>query len=329
MKFLFLSAKDTDLATPDPALLESVRRELLTRPDLTEVSDPGEADVIVLHEAWSYKDSRYSKRLRRDPIVGRYPQKLLTINGDDAANGLLRGAYASIGANRFDPLLHRAVPYHYFPNTAILANGPQANPEPPFLASWRGNLKSSIVRRRLHKKFSGHPRFKIETSESWLNHSTDEMKHYVDLLLSAKFSLCPTGWAAATFRIYESMALGVCPVILADHFVAPLGPDWSSFCLRVPEHKLPELESILLEKESEAMEMGRRARAAWERHFHSSIVISYYADALLACVGQPAERSPEAEFQRWDSWKMRWSNRWTVSQRITSKLKRMIERPKE
>jgi hypothetical protein len=329
MKLQFLSAKDSALASVEkPELLENVRKEFLSREGCVEVSDPNEADAIVLHEAWSFKTQDYLKRLHADPVAGRYPQKLLTINGDDAATGLLRGVYASIAQRLFDPLLHRAVPYHYLPNTAVsaLAEKSPANPAPTLLAAWRGNLKSSALRTKLLKAFGGHPRFRIETSESWLDHSRTEMEHYVELVISSKFSLCPTGWAAATFRIYESMALGICPVIMADEFVPPQGPEWDAFAVKVPEKRFMDLESILQEKEPQAMEMGQLGRKAWERYFCPSVIYRYYVDALLECYHLPGERTPEAEFRRWNSWKTHWTNRWTVPQRITTRLARMTRR---
>jgi hypothetical protein len=326
IRLQFLFAKDSNLASVDPGLMENVRRELLARPDCIEVFDPAEADAILLHEAWSFKEWRYIKRLRADPVADRFPQKLLTINGDDAATGLLRGVYVSIASNRYDPLLHRAVPYHHLPNETVLARADQVKPAPDFLGSWRGNVTSSALRRKMVKAFALNPSFKIETSDSWGNHKVDEKEHYVDIMFCAKFALCPTGWAAATFRIYESMALGICPVIMADHYVPPLGPDWPSFSIKISENKYLQLESILREREAEASELGQRARAAWDQYFCPDVVYRYYANALMECVHAPGERSAAAEFRRWNSWKMYWANKWTIPQRVATKVERLVRR---
>ena len=166
----------------------------------------------------------------------------------------------------------------------------------------------------------------METTDAWFNHEADEKEHYVDVLLSGKFSLCPAGWAPVTFRIYESMALGICPVILADDYVPPLGPDWPSFSIQIPEKYFSRIESILAQQEGHAAEMGRRAREAWDRYFSPNAIFGFYAKALLECVHSGGERSREGEFRRWRSWKMYWSNRWTLPQRLGIKLARTARR---
>jgi hypothetical protein len=323
MKLHFLSASDTELSSRDLSLLEGVKKNLLQTPDFTEVSDPESADAILLQEETSFKEWRYVQRLVADPLVGRYPHKIMTINTDDSAAGLLRGIYTSLARHRFDPLLHRSVPFASFPNEAIYLRREQSNPAPNYLASWRGNPQSNPLRSKLIQTFAGNPRFRIEATDSWLNHDPAEKEHYVDLLLSAKFALCPAGWAPVTFRIYESMALGICPVLLADDYVPPLGPDWPSFSLQIPEKKVSQIESLLRERESEAPERGRLARLAWEKFFSPEHVSRFYANALAECIHAPGKRSRETELQRWRSLKMYWSNRWTLPQRLQSKLKRL------
>jgi hypothetical protein len=324
VKIHFLSHSQTPLSSPETSLLESVKAEILRRPDFVEVFRVEEADAIVLQEATSFKEWRYIAQLQSDSIVGKFPHKIYTINTDDSATGLLRGIYTSLPAHRFDPRLHRTVPYAASPVDTFYSRGQQADRAPKLLGSWRGNPKSNRLRRRLLKTLAEHPRFQIENTESWFDHPAAEKERYVDLLLSAKFSLCPAGWAGVTFRIYESMALGVCPVILADSFVPPQGPDWPSFSLRVPENKIGQLESILTQNENRHAEMGRRAREAWEQYFSPATVFGFYADALIACLREP--RSREAELKRWHSFRMHWNNRWTFPQRLQIKLKKLASK---
>ena len=113
-----------------------------------------------------------------------------------------------------------------FSQSSRLERRVEPRPEAKYLGTWRGNTKSN---RKLRNQFlQGLPRnfpvFLVETTASWLNHDISEKHHYVDVLLSGRFSLCPAGWAAVSFRIYESMALGICPVIIADELVPPNGP---------------------------------------------------------------------------------------------------------
>jgi hypothetical protein len=239
----------------------------------------------------------------------------------------LRGLYTSLAAPRFDGRIHRAVPFPAVLNERVLERRDEVHEDRPFLASWRGNTRSNPMRRRLVDRFGGNPRFRIEATDSWFNHGSHEKDAYVDLLLSSKFSLCPAGWAAVSFRIYESMALGIAPVILADDFVPPAGPDWKAFALDLKERRLGELETFLLKNENGFRERGRRAKVEWERYFSPKAVHGYYADSLLDCIRSAPRGSREAEIKRWTSFKMRWTNRWTLPQRVANKLAKLRKKP--
>jgi hypothetical protein len=319
MKIQFLFVSSSDLASEDAALLEKVKAEMLAR-DCVEVFDSGQADAIVLNEAFSFKEWRYIRKLSGDPIVGRYPHKIYTINTDDSAAGLLRGIYTSLAVHRFDARFHRAVPYAACLNERVLQRIDEVQPERKYLAAWRGNTISHPIRKKLVRQLAGNPRFHVAATESWFNHDAGEKDAYVDLLLASKFSLCPAGWAPVTFRIYESMALGIAPVILADGFVPPNGPDWSSFALTWKESRLAELETLLAQNEKDYVKRGHLAKIAWERYFSPQNVHGYYADSLLECIRANPGSSRAAELKRWNSDGMAWANRWTIPQRLANKF---------
>jgi hypothetical protein len=46
----------------------------------------------------------------------------------------------------------------------------------------------------------------------------------------------------------------------------------------------------------------------------------------MECVHAPGERSAAAEFRRWNSWKMYWANKWTIPQRVATKVERLVRR---
>src|SRR6185312_2738070 len=130
--------------------------------------------------------------------------------------------YTSLPKNRYNPEIHSILPYLSLPNELILDK--ESKIAPTFLATWRGNTKSNRIRKKVSKLYSDDPAFDIQSTKSWFNHSFEEKLLYKNSLINAKFSLCPAGWAPVTFRIYESMAAGRCPVIIADQFVPPTGP---------------------------------------------------------------------------------------------------------
>ena len=326
MNLCFLTPSDTPLASSDAGLLDALRVEMLQRPDVVEVKDVEAADALILHEPWAFREWRYVDRLIADPVVGRFAHKVFTVNTDDAAAGLLRGVYTCLRRSRFDPDLHAAVPFLDQPNADVAAMAGTPRPPARLLATWRGNTKSNRkLRQGLIDLYGSSPDFQVESTDSWLNHDPEEQRHYVELLRSGRFSLCPGGWAPASMRIFESMALGVAPVLIADEFVEPKGPDWATITLRVPEAELSSLQAQLESRADEYLVIGECAAQAWQAHFRYDRLMGYYADALFSLIqGTPKGGSMAAEVARWRSPLMAKLNGWTLPQRIANKLRRVL-----
>ena len=116
-KLRFLKRADSSLASEDDALILSIRAELLERPNIVEEGDCGEADAILMHESWAFREWRYIDKLLADPVIGRYSPKVYTVNNDDAATGLLfqrmvdaNGRARRVGSGRIeDDAARRAV----------------------------------------------------------------------------------------------------------------------------------------------------------------------------------------------------------------------------
>ena len=325
MQIRFLTPGEVPLASDDVSLIESIRSELLDRPGVQEAHSAESADALVIHAPWAFREWRYIDRLLADPVIGPRPHKVYTINSDDAGTGLLRGAYCCIPARRFDPQLHAAVPFFLAPNETVLAHAGRPREAPTLLASWRGNPKSNRpLRSQLLEAYANCESIKVEWTDSWLDHSAEEKLHYVQLLRSAKFALCPAGWAPASFRIFESMALGIAPVIIADEFVAPAGPDWRSFSLQVKEADLWALEPILERHVDRHEEMGALAHQAWCKYFKPSGLVAYYANALMACIGANTGSTATSEVKRWRSHRTYSGNGWTLPQRALNRIRRAM-----
>lgn len=84
----------------------------------------------------------------------------------------------------------------------------------------------------------------------------------------------PKGSGGSSIRLFEAMQMGVAPIIISHAWIAPEGPDWSAFSIRLPEG-FPELESVLVESEPHNEELGRQARATWERFFSDETHFAY------------------------------------------------------
>ena len=324
MKLFFLTREFTLLAAANSAVLDNTKKALLSHATVEEVLNPDEADALIIHEEVSFKNFRYIKSLLADPIVSKHLAKTFTINFDDCATGLLKGLYSNIPKSRLNANHHIAVPYaEYFNELVFNDQTAEATKQPKYLASWRGNLRSNKIRPTLLKYFRSMSDCIVEFSDSWLNHPLEEKSNYISLMLDAKFSLCPAGWAPSSFRIYESMALGRCPVIIADDFTPPKGPNWHDFALFYPQNKLKDLHPFLKEHEPIAKEMGSKAKEAFENYFSAEMLPYYYADALIKLINNSRGASNDAEIKRWNSLQFNWSNGWTLPQRITNKIQQL------
>jgi hypothetical protein len=320
MKIFFAERGSTKLAAENALSLACTKAACLKMPDIEESHSPEESNAIILQEENSFKNFRYIIDLLRDPLISKYAHKVFTINDDDCATGLLRGVYTSLPSYRFRQGIHVAVPYMHFPNDLVFNSTIESEPE--YLAGWRGNTKSNGLRLKLIKAFTEKADVIIERTNSWLNHDLEEKVTYVQLIQKSHFSLCPAGWAPVSFRIYESMALARCPVILADSFVPPVGPNWKDFAVFYPEKKIEKLHSFLLKNKRHSIQLGFNAHKNWQQYFSSEVIGNYYAQGLLSLIKESTTATNEAEYKRWNSLHMHWNNNWTIPQRLLNRVKK-------
>jgi hypothetical protein len=322
MKLFFVTSELSNISSSNSSVLDAVKHALLSRQDAEEVDTPEKANAIIIQEKNSFKNFNYISELLADSIISRFADKVYTINTDDCATGLLRGLYTSLPKSRFDINLYRAVPYMEYPNDLIFS-AKFDNVTPIYLAAWRGNTKSNVLRLKMVKALESKTGFKIEKTNSWLNHNDNEKEEYVNMIRHAEFSLCPAGWAPVSYRIYESMALGKCPVIIADEFVPPSGPNWSEFALFFPERNIKNLTDYLISNRNLASQLGKNALLAWKKHFGPYVIKDYYSNTLFSLISSSPTTSTEAEIKRWKSLPTFWKNKWTLPQRVLNKIRNL------
>jgi hypothetical protein len=106
-------------------------------------------------------------------------------------------------------------------------------------------------------------------------------KQYVELMCQSKYAICPRGVGFASLRIYESMQMGVAPVILSDDWIYPEGPDWKSFAIVILEKDIKRLPEIVKSHESEYQERGGLARKAYEAYFSDDAYFDYLIEVCI------------------------------------------------
>lgn len=236
--------------------------------------DATAADVILFVDCHQHHDDLL-KALRRHPLVLRYPSKILVYNERDHPWCVFPGIYVSMPASRFDKQRQKAFSYHTVEHRFNLVR----DSTPDLLYSFVGARSHKIRERVLSLQ---NPRGIVEASQvnffdsapssENLEQQQRQKMRFVELFRRSKFVLCPRGMGTASFRLFEAMESGRVPVIISDEWMAPRGPDWESFSLRVLESQVENIPTLLQSCEARYPEMALRARQAYEDWFAPDVV---------------------------------------------------------
>ena len=81
---------------------------------------------------------------------------------------------------------------------------------------------------------------------------------YNEILLSSRYSLCPSGSGPNSIRFWESLAVGSIPILLADTLDLPYHPLWKNSIIVVPEKNINNIDTILQQISSQKEEEMKR-----------------------------------------------------------------------
>ncbi|KAL1919313.1 uncharacterized protein VTP21DRAFT_2006 [Calcarisporiella thermophila] len=98
----------------------------------------------------------------------------------------------------------------------------------------------------------------------WDVSESSEDEEYIDLLSRSRYGITPAGWTLDTTRLWEYLAFGVVPVIIADGIIEPFenDVDWHSFSVYVRREDAHLLDDILRAIPEE--EYQRKRKRVWE-----------------------------------------------------------------
>ncbi len=244
--------------------------------------DPGAAEIIVLAgDLESLSDARSNNFLQQ------YPEKTMAYSEIDAVVPYVPGVYGSAAEPR--PWnLKRTQSNIYFSRYASSMNPEiRHRPDTPkeLLFCFRGRrdcrVRANILNFQYHR-----PDVQVMETAGFMHWSNgivgqkEAQKDYADALATSHFALCPRGMGFGSIRLFEVMEMGVAPVLLADRYALPSGPDWPSFLIRVPERKFAQLPQLLEHRTRDSAAMGQRARLAWEEFFAPEVIFDRMIDQL-------------------------------------------------
>lgn len=174
------------------------------------------------------------------------------------------------------------------------------NVETDLLWSFVGTASNDPVRRRLFEiqdpdgLVQDTQRFSDTVRWGWQSthraEAREAFSHYATTLGRSAFVLCPRGRGASSIRLFESLQIGRCPVVISDEWLPPPFVDWSACSIRVPESRVRDLPEILRERELDARALGREARRAWERYFSPERQLRTLVEFCLAANVTPLDR---------------------------------------
>lgn len=325
LKIYLPSYADCDLVTPDETILENFVLHNINTERAALVSSPSEADIIIIFEKFSFKLPSYREHLLKQKLITEFASKVYVINYDDVVGvGYLPGCYVSM-SGKYDESKYRPCPYPKTYND--LCDDGFNNTAAKYLFSFRGNSPSHPIRKRIFELLQNSSNAKlVDVSKEFHSHTINDKKDYISDIKSSLFVLCPRGCSPNSYRLYETMSLGRCPVVISDDWVENIGPDWSKCSVRVPEDKISDIPEILSKLKPNAEKMGIEARKQWQLYFSEEKKYQFYLDQIfeLYNLNSLSPVTIDQLSKYWKSHSFLYANNWSLRQKITRKFKQLL-----
>jgi len=238
----------------------------------TLVDTPEAADLILVTGSWTGEG--LAPKITKSQFIRKFANKIVCYNDDDAYLPLLPGTYCSTESGH-STQMGRVRTYSYIVRHIQKGNPfvrpADADVKKDLLFSFQGRCAAK-ARKRMMRFDYGRKDVLVEntsTFSNWARTATvaEGQQRFVDTVHRSHFGVCPRGGGTGSFRFFETMQMGVAPVLVSDAFVLPEGPDWDSFLIRVAENDVEKLPAILEPYVDQSRERGRLARLAWEQWF--------------------------------------------------------------
>lgn len=268
------------------------------------VADPERADLVLFVET-SDAAGPYFEATRRHPVYRAHREKSYLFCSTDRIVPFLPGVFASVERRWAWSAWTRSG--HYLGVREGDGMRYDAASRSSLLFSFIGSAAAHPVRRAI---------LDLPADDALLIDSARETEEvargehpalapeefrgrYTRSIEDSAFVLCPRGGGTASFRLFEAMMLGRAPVIVSDQWVAPIGPDWPSFSLRVRESDVDRIPAILRAHAGRAEEMGQAARAAWVEWFAPEVGFHRVVESCLELVAVRSRRSGPRRYEPW------------------------------
>ena len=247
--------------------------------------DPESADIILIGNV---REENWGKKVLQNALISRCPSKCFSLTEHFRPLFVNHGIYTNNSKSIFTLGRVRTGSYtifgehHLNPYVQNHDYRLQNNEKKDYLLTFIGRNCHRIRRAIFALRFDRDDVLIEDSSNTfklWSDQAQEEKRkrqeYYYTVLLRSKFSLCPRGVGTNSIRVFESMQLGVAPVIISDEWVFPKGPSWNEFSIILKRKHLSSLEKIVESYESSYVEMGHLARKAYESFFSEDVYFNY------------------------------------------------------
>lgn len=230
--------------------------------------NPREADWHYLPIYWSYfqlgnnygMENRDKMQAELDHII-LDDRKTFTISEADNEPGFEIGQTTVFSGNQSVGYFgHKWIPAPIITLPHVV---PTVLPEKRYLSNFVGHTGTWATRINMVNLLKDRSDVKIINSKKG-----EEL--FVNTILESYSTLCPRGSAMSSYRFYESLQLGVAPIMIAEEDFRPFKNkiDWDSCSYFTNDvFKLPEI--LELGKERGFVEKGKKAKEVWSDLFNN------------------------------------------------------------
>lgn len=233
-----------------------------------------EADRILfidLHQA-HHLDVR--KFISQHRLYKKYSDKILVWNEKDRPLFDVRGLYVNVPSYLKNDKTISPIPYLFVPADALFHGTNFTTSQRTLRCTYRGTNTHNCRKVLSQLQYSD-----CSIVDSTLSNSVSKHEFLAELDRSI-YALCPRGHGLTSFRLYEVMARGCLPVIIADGWVPPKGIAWHSFCTYVCEKDTQQFVKRLSNTVEEISEMQTNLASEYNTHLAPKVRMNYFLDQI-------------------------------------------------
>lgn len=148
----------------------------------------------------------------------------------------------------------------------LTKNDSDVSNDKEYMYSFMGSLNTNPTRFRLYEKYKNNENFNFVIPDFRKIKNSDEenenIKNYFNNISKSYISLCPSGVYENTIRLYESMKMGVVPLIITKYDIRPFKDfiKWDEFSIYIND--INDIEKLNYSKE-ELISMSEKGKTIY------------------------------------------------------------------